>query len=212
MNYLLISKKIEKNFIEPMKATTEMPYTQVSFQYALTEMNLFDNILGKYLKYYMSDEFDCWNEDDLIEIEIKGCETNDTRDYICGNEVIFELKNPNYNPNAVWSEDRDTREEIEFSKKYIYNGSSATALMFCHILQDLEESDEEEEDEEEKEEEFIEVSNELNTSLEELNDVLYEDDKNEFIEFCNKYIKSKFKNYRINISHKDFKKKIKLIK
>ena len=53
MNYLLISKKIEKNFIEPMKATTEMPYTQVSFQYALTEMNLFDNILGKYLKYYM---------------------------------------------------------------------------------------------------------------------------------------------------------------
>jgi len=59
---------------------------------------------------------------------------------------------------------------------------------------------------------FIVASNELINTIEELENELYEDDKNEFIEFCNKNIKSKFKNYRINISHKDFKRKIKQIK
>jgi len=63
-----------------------------------------------------------------------------------------------------------------------------------------------------QQDEIIEMFNEFNNTIQELNDVLYDDDKKEFIEFCNKYIESQFFQKRININYKNFKKCIKQIK
>jgi len=63
-----------------------------------------------------------------------------------------------------------------------------------------------------QQDEIIEMFNEFNNTIQELNDVLYDDDKMEFIEFCNKYIESQFFQKPININYKNFKKSIKQIK
>ena len=63
-----------------------------------------------------------------------------------------------------------------------------------------------------QQDDIIEMFNEFNNTIQELNDVLYDDDKKEFIEFCNKYIESQFFQKPININYKNFKKRIKQIK
>ena len=129
-----------------------MPFSNcVSFNYALHQLDLFDEIEGKYLKYYFQgnldlDEYDF--EVDIEEVEKEGSR----RGYVL--IVEYELKNPNwvYRNNEIgWKNVMNIPEYITFTTELDYHANSPLAWL---IGQDLyeETEDEEEEDEEEDEE------------------------------------------------------------
>ena len=83
-----------------------MPYTNcVSFNQALNDLNLFDNIEGKYLKPYFKKGLDLDEYD--IEVEIKDVIVEGENDWTCNVEITFELDNPDYNPNGIFTADKE---------------------------------------------------------------------------------------------------------
>ena len=126
-----------------------MPYTNcVSFNQALNELNLFDDIKGKYLKSYFNQSIDLDEYD--IEVEIKDVIVEGENDWTCNVEITFELDNPDYNPNSIFTADKERY--TTFTKEVRYNSSSAFALTLLNLY--MERSDEEESDEEDEDEDI----------------------------------------------------------
>lgn len=125
-----------------------MPFTNcVSFNYALHQLDLFDNIEGKYLKYYFQGKLDLDEYD--FEVDIEEVEKEDSkRGFVL--IVEYQLKNPKwiYNKNVLGNNFLniyDIPEYITFTTELDYHESSPLAIL---IHQDLyEESDDEEEEE-----------------------------------------------------------------
>lgn len=133
-----------------------MPFTNcVSFNYALHQLDLFDEIEGKYLKYYFQGNLDLDAYDfevDIEEVEKEGSR----RGYVL--IVEYQLKNPKwiYNKNALgdsFLNIYDIPEYITFTTELDYDANSPLAWL---IGQDLyEETEDEEEEESDEEEEDI---------------------------------------------------------
>ena len=118
-----------------------MSYTNcINLNYAINELDLFDNIEFKYLKTLLNPSTDYDDYD--FEVDIK--ETPDDETLIsqyCITVVKFDLDNPDYNPKDPWCREN---KYIRFTKRYEYNGSSIMALNFINLWTD-EESDSDEE-------------------------------------------------------------------
>ena len=127
-----------------------MPFSNcVSFNYALHQLDLFDEIEGKYLKYYFQgnldlDEYDF--EVDIEEVEKEGSR----RGYVL--IVEYELKNPNwvYRNNEIgWKNVMNIPEYITFTTELDYHANSPLAWLIGQDLYEETEDEEEESDEEE---------------------------------------------------------------
>ena len=132
-----------------------MPFSNcVSFNYALHQLDLFDNIEGKYLKYYFQGNLDLDEYDFQVEIEEVKKEDS-KRGYVL--IVEYELKNPKwvYNKNVLgnsWLNLYNIPEYITFTTELDYDANSPLAWL---IGQDLyEETEDEEESDEESDVEY----------------------------------------------------------
>ena len=110
-----------------------MPYTNaVSFNFALNELDLFDDIKGIYLKQYFKKGLDLDEYD--FEIEIVDIEVEDELPYMCNTQITFDLCNPD-----------GPYPDLTFTKKYRYNNSSPYALIFVDLNMDEEDEESDEE-------------------------------------------------------------------
>ena len=122
-----------------------MPYVnEISFNNALNDLDLFDDIKGKYLKYYLSDDYD--RDDMSLDVEMEQVEKEDSiRGWVL--IIEFELKNPDWiklNDNWKYREP----EYIKFTKELDYDYNSHYSIMISETY--YEESEEEEESDEEE--------------------------------------------------------------
>ena len=116
-----------------------MPYINcISLNYAINELDLFDNIEYKYLKKLLNPSVDYDDSDFEVDIQDIGMTSNGYAITV----VKFDLENPNYDAEDPWSREN---KYIRFTKRYEYSGSSIMGLNFGNIWIDEETSDEEEE-------------------------------------------------------------------
>ena len=123
-----------------------MPFSNcVSFNYALHQLDLFDEIEGKYLKYYFQGNLDLDEYD--FEVDIEEVEKEDSkRGFVL--IVEYQLKNPkwvyNNKVNINWKNIMDIPEYITFNTELDYHTNSPLAIL---IHQDLYIEESEDEDE-----------------------------------------------------------------
>ena len=122
-----------------------MPYTNcVSLDFAIKELDLFDNIKFKYLKYLFTKDIDLEEWD--FEVDIENIEDPELSASMCKKVVSFELENPEYKKDWFYSFQKE--KYITFTKEYEYHNSSAMALIFLDLCEESEDEEEEESEEE----------------------------------------------------------------
>ena len=121
-----------------------MPYTNcINLNYAINELDLFDNIEFKYLKTLLNPSTDYDDYDFEVDIEENPNDETPMFETYCITVVKFDLENPNYDAEDPWSREN---KYITFTKRYEYNGSSIMGLNFGNLWTDEEseyDSDEE---------------------------------------------------------------------
>jgi len=128
-----------------------MPYTNcVSLEFAINQLDLFDNIEFKYLKHLFIKDIDREDWDFEVDIEDIALPYSSANCCMCKTVVKFELENPEYIEEGGFYPHQKEK-SYSFTKEYVYNGSSEMALIFMDLCEESE--DEEEESEEEEEEE-----------------------------------------------------------
>jgi len=119
-----------------------MPYNNfVSLEYAINQLDLFDNIKFKYLKYLFNKntDFEEWG----FEVDIEDIEDPELRDWMCKTVVSFDLDNPDFIEELGYNQNEE--KYITFTKEYVYNGSSPCAINFMNLYFEDEEEESEEE-------------------------------------------------------------------
>jgi len=128
-----------------------MPYTNcVSLDFAIKELDLFDNIKFKYLKYLFTKDIDLEEWDFEVDIENIALPYSSANCCMCKTVVKFELENPEYKEDWFYSFQKE--KYITFTKEYEYHNSSAMALIFLDLCEESEDEEEEESEEESEEE------------------------------------------------------------
>jgi hypothetical protein len=128
-----------------------MPYTNcVSLEFAINELDLFDNIEFKYLKHLFKKNIDREEWDFEVDIEDIALPYSSANCCMCKTVVKFELENPEYKEDLYYSYQKE--KYYSFTKEYEYNSSSGYALMFLDLNEESEEEESEEEESEEEEE------------------------------------------------------------
>lgn len=122
-----------------------MPYTNcVSIDFAINELDLFDNIEFKYLKHLFNKNID--REDWDFEVDIENIKDPELGCCMCKTVIKFEIENPEYIEEGGFYPHQN-KKSYSFTKEYEYNSSSAYAFIFMDLYEESE--DEEEESEEE---------------------------------------------------------------
>mgnify|MGYP001264516994 CR=1 FL=1 len=120
-----------------------MSYTNcINLNYAINELDLFDNIEYKYLKKLLNPSVDYDDYDFEVDIQDNPDNEKPRFETYCITVVKFDLENPNYDAEDSWNRENKT---IRFTKRYEYNGSSIMGLNFGNLWIDEETSDEDEE-------------------------------------------------------------------
>jgi len=120
-----------------------MPYTNcINLNYAINELDLFDNIEYKYLKKLLNPSVDYDDYDFEVDIQDNPDDEKPRFETYCITVVKFDLENPKYDAEDPWCREN---KYIRFTKRYEYNGSSIMGLNFGNLWIDEETSDEEEE-------------------------------------------------------------------
>ena len=125
-----------------------MPYNNfVSLEYAINELDLFDNIKFKYLKDLFTKDTDL--EDWGFEVDIEDIALPYSSANCCmrKTEVKYELENPEYKEGGFYPYQKE--KYYSFTKEYEYNSSSAYGFTFMNLYEESEDEEEESEEEEE---------------------------------------------------------------
>lgn len=120
-----------------------MPYTNcVSLDFAINQLDLFDNIEFKYLKHLFNKNID--REEWDFEVDIEDIEDPELGCCMCKTVIKFDIDNPHYKEDWFYSYQKE--KYYSFTKEYEYNSSSAYALMFLDLNEESEDEEEEEAD------------------------------------------------------------------